>query len=113
MKAYGLFILFVSLFVFASKAQNKVKLQFDDSGHFKIVQFTDTHIDPENNQNIQVYEILKTVLEIEKPHLAIFTGDIMTKRNPQKGYDKLTEIFKEAKIPWAVVFGNHESESNT
>lgn len=94
-------------------AQSKVELKFNNDGQFKIVQFTDTHINLENNSNLQVYETVKTIIEIEKPDFVILTGDIITQNSPQEAYNRFAAIFKKAKLPWAVVFGNHESENNT
>uniref|UniRef100_UPI003216D4DE metallophosphoesterase family protein n=1 Tax=uncultured Draconibacterium sp. TaxID=1573823 RepID=UPI003216D4DE len=94
-------------------AQSNTELKFDKNNRFKIVQFTDTHIDVENSKNLEVYQTVETVIKIEKPDFIIFTGDIMTQRNPQAGYELLIPIIQKYKIPWAVVFGNHESESNT
>jgi predicted phosphodiesterase len=113
MKKYIFSLVLLLTGVFVLFSQNKIELKFDKNGEFKIVQFTDTHIDLENNKNVQVYETVEVVLKSEKPDFAIFTGDIMTQRSPQKGYDRLVAILQKYNIPWAVVFGNHESESNT
>lgn len=99
--------------VLTSFAQNKVELKFNANGDFKIVQFTDMHVNMDKNEQLRSYDIVKDVIAIEKPDLVVFTGDIMTQSNPQKAYDKLVPILEKAKTPWAVVFGNHESESST
>lgn len=107
---YSLICLFV--FGFAANAQNKKELTFNEKGEFKIVQFTDTHIDFSSNSNLNVYEIMKGVVEIEKPDFVILTGDIITQNDPQDAYQRLENLFSEANIPWAMVFGNHDSQSN-
>ncbi|RLD36372.1 MAG: phosphohydrolase [Bacteroidetes bacterium] len=107
---YSLMILFV--FAFTANAQNDIKLEFNRKGEFKIVQFTDTHIDLESNSNLSVYETIKKVIEIEKPDFVILTGDNVTQNNPQEAYQRFSEIFKEANVPWAAVFGNHDSQHN-
>lgn len=92
-----------------SMVAQKQKLNFKN-GEFKIVQFTDTHINPGKEQNLEVYDFIQTIIGIEKPDLVILTGDIITDGNPWKGYERLSEIFEKAGIPWAVVYGNHDSE---
>ena len=113
MKRFIYSLIFLLICILTVSAQNDFELKFNSNGEFKIVQFTDTHIDLENNSNVQVYETVTGILEIEGPDFVIFTGDIMTQGSPQKAYDRLAAIFEKVKIPWAVVFGNHESENNT
>lgn len=103
-----LFLFFCSGSVLAG---NKAVLKFNASGEFKIIQFTDTHINTvAKTPNFKSLDIIKTVLKIEKPDLVILTGDIITQDGPQEGYKLLSRILSSAKVPWAVVFGNHESE---
>lgn len=97
---------------FAANAQNDMKLKFNSNGEFKIVQFTDTHVDLVNKSNLSVYETIKGVIEIEKPDFVILTGDNVTQNDPQAAYQRFADIFKEANVPWAAVFGNHDSQNN-
>jgi len=108
---YSLFLLFVV--TLTASSQNDIELKFNSKGEFKIVQFTDMHINLPKKEYIQSYDIVNDVIEIEKPDLVLFTGDIMTQSNPQEAYERLIPILKMTNTPWAVVFGNHESESNT
>lgn len=105
-------LLFLFLCTEAVIAGNKVILKFNPNGEFKILQFTDTHINTPGKSNLRSLEIIKTVIEIEQPDLVVLTGDIVTQEDPTDGYQLLSEIFNAAKTPWAVVFGNHESERN-
>lgn len=107
-------IIFAYLFIYTMtiNAQHNLKLKFDKNGEFKIVQFTDTHVELQRNKNLSVYQTVKTVLALEKPDFVILTGDIVTGDDPQEGYKRFADIFKEAKIPWAAVWGNHDSEHN-
>lgn len=107
---YNLIALFV--FVFAANAQNDLRLEFNSDGEFKIVQFTDTHVDLISNSNLSVFETMKVVLEIEQPDFVIITGDIVTQNNPQEAYQLFADVFTEANVPWAMVFGNHDSQGN-
>ena len=112
MKIFYYSLICLLVFGFVANAQNKEELKFNEKGEFKIVQFTDTHIDFDSKSNLNVYEIMKEVVEIEKPDFVILTGDIITQNDPQYAYRRLDTIFTEANIPWAMVFGNHDSQNN-
>lgn len=101
------FLIFIQ--VFAGPNSN---LKFNSNGEFKIVQFTDTHIDLIKGANLEVYNTIKEVLNIEKPDLVVLTGDIVTQDDPHQAYRNLAQIFDDLHIPWTMVFGNHDSESN-
>lgn len=97
---------------FTVNAKKKNILEFNASGELKIVQFTDTHIALAEKHNLQVYETVQKVLAAEKPDLVMVTGDIVTEDNPQEAFTRLAEIFEKEGIPYAMVFGNHDSEHN-
>ncbi len=111
MKNYYYSIFALLFFVAAINAQNDIELKFNSNGEFKIVQFTDTHINLAKNSNLRVYQTIQEVLKIEKPDFVIFTGDNVTENEPQEAYRRFAEIFKEANVPWAAVFGNHDGQS--
>lgn len=98
--------------VFTAHAQHDVKLQFDENSEFKIVQFTDTHVDLISGSNLNVYETIKTVIGIEEPDFVVLTGDNVAQNDPQEAYRRFAAIFEKANVPWAAVFGNHDGESN-
>ncbi|MCO5234621.1 MAG: metallophosphoesterase family protein [Chitinophagaceae bacterium] len=93
-------------------AQNKADLQFNAAGEFKIIQFTDTHVNTSKEENLGIFEYLKKIIETEKPDLVVVTGDIVTENDPQKGYMMFVRLFQETSVPWVMVFGNHDSEHN-
>ena len=47
-------------------AQSNRQLKFNAKGEFKIIQFTDTHIDLIEGDNLMAYDIIKEVIEVEK-----------------------------------------------
>ncbi len=104
----------ICLMVFSSAgyAQTKEKLKFNENGEFKIVQFTDTHVNLEKGENINIFTPLQEIIEEEKPDLVVLTGDIVTQDNPQEGYLLFEKVFMEAGIPWVMVFGNHDSQGS-
>ncbi len=104
--------LFLLLFAGTAFSGNKGVLKFHPNGEFKILQFTDTHINISDKSNLASLDVIKSVTAIEKPDLVVFTGDIVTEENPAEGYRLIAEILAANAIPWAVVFGNHESEKS-
>jgi len=97
------------LFSIVAFAQ-KPELKFNKDKKFKIVQFTDTHIKPGVAASDVVFSTVNKVLDAEKPDLVVLTGDIVTGEPVQKGWDAITQLFIQRKIPFATVFGNHDDE---
>lgn len=102
--------LLLLLLAFWAGAQTKPDLDFSDSGEFKIVQFTDTHINLEKESNRDVFDRVEKIVGIEKPDLVVLTGDIITGSDPKEGYLLFEKLFVEAGVPWTVVLGNHDAE---
>ena len=91
----------------------KYQLKFNENGKFKIAQFTDLHLAHGEPTLIKTLETVMTVLVAEKPDLAVITGDVVWRYPDREPWTALTKVFEEAKTPFAVVFGNHDGESNT
>lgn len=104
--------LFCIVFLFAHQsgvnAQKKIKFRTD--GHFKIVQITDTHINLKSGKSEVSYELIDEVIQAEKPDLIVFTGDQVTEWNPQTAWKRLIKQMQASRIPWTMVFGNHDHE---
>jgi hypothetical protein len=105
------------------------ELRVGANGKFRIVQMSDTHMGtgpgvckdaidahgkhlPECEADPRTMKFMRTVLDIEDPDLAILAGDLA-----HHGiFDTQTALFKvvapiiEREIPFAAVFGNHDSE---
>lgn len=90
-------------------AQN-ISLKFNEDGKFKIVQFTDVHYKFGNSNSDIALERINQVLDIEKPDLVIFTGDIVYSKPADKGMRSVLNLVAERKIPFGVVYGNHDDE---
>ena len=85
-------------------------LQFNKDGKFKIVQFTDVHYiynDPRSDVSI---ERINQVLDMEKPDLVLFTGDVIYGKPAEEGMRTVLNLVSKRKIPFAVTFGNHDNE---
>ena len=113
MKKICSFIVVTLLFSFLLNAQNNTQLEFDKNGEFKIVQFTDTHINQKDEDISLVLNVINNVIEVEKPDLVVFTGDIVTESNPENAFGKIAEILQSYNTNWVVVLGNHDDEHNT
>ncbi len=92
----------------------KFELKFKTDGTFKIVQFTDLHERTEKNE--KTINLMKSVMEAEKPDLVLLTGDCIDGRYcrsrgaTEKAIHNIASTVEATKIPWAVVLGNHDCE---
>ena len=106
-----LLILFFSMEV----AAQEVRLQFDDTKQFKIVQFTDMHFYIGGEHSAEVIENIEKVMEAEKPDLVMLTGDIVTGTGDHwptlASWDSITNKLIAYKTPYAITFGNHDDEA--
>lgn len=80
-------------------------------GKLKIAQLTDMHWMPNSEHSEKNIETILRVLDMEKPDVAILTGDIVTGRPAQKGWQKVVDMLEKAEIPFAVTMGNHDAEN--
>ena len=82
---------------------------------FKIVQFTDLHwIEKSNYQkeNDSTMLLMRDVIQAEKPDLVVFTGDIVVSKGAAVAWRKITQLMLETKVPFAITFGNHDTETD-
>ena len=93
-----------------SQYASKTKLRFNKNGKFRIVQFTDIHAVHKPGETDHAYDIMNKILDIEKPDFVMYTGDIATDNDPAPLWKKVTGLSHSRNIPFAVVFGNHDSE---
>ncbi len=107
------YIILFFLSIVHLSAQENIRLKFKENGKFKIAQFTDLHwIDGSVNSK-KIANTIRSVLEIEKPDLVVLTGDIAWKSTSRQPWRDIPKIFEDAKIPFAVVLGNHDGEGET
>ena len=79
MKKHYYYIIAVLLCVVTVNAQNNIKLTFNTNGEFKIVQFTDTHINFKKKSNLNVYQIVEKVITILKLGQSIYLKKMTSK----------------------------------
>ena len=106
---------FLVLVVLATNvfAQKKV-LKFTN-GKFRIVQFTDLHwiADAKHaTANDSTIQLMKYIITTEKPDLVVFTGDIVVSSGAAKAWKEVTQPMADLKVPFAVAFGNHDTETD-
>lgn len=85
-------------------------LQFNKNGKFKIVQFTDVHYIHGNPKSDVALERINEVIEAEHPDLVLFTGDVIYGQPAEEGLRHVLKQVADRKIPFAVMFGNHDDE---
>lgn len=79
--------------------------------NIKIVQFSDAHI----SEFFDVENLKKTVnkINVEKPHIVVFTGDLIEQYNKYENKDNIHEIWEvlsniNAPLGKYAVYGNHD-----
>ena len=88
----------------------KNELRFNKNGKFKIVQFTDVHFKYGNPASEVALERINEVLDAENPDLILFTGDVIYSAPADQGMLTVLELADKRKIPFGVVYGNHDNE---
>ena len=100
--------------ILAIQAVNAQELRFDKDGKFKIAQFTDIHLTPGNaDSEARIPQMIKNVVNAEKPDLLVFTGDIVTAKPAMNGWQTIAKMCAEIGVPYAVTMGNHDPEMTT
>ncbi|GAA0396851.1 metallophosphoesterase family protein [Paenibacillus motobuensis] len=93
------------------------RLSYRQDGTFTIVQFTDLHWKTGTDADRSTRKLMELVLDTENPDLVVFTGDVIyTGHNtdcedPVQAFNDAVAAVEERSIPWAVIFGNHDTES--
>jgi hypothetical protein len=91
----------------------KMRLRFNENGKFKIAQFTDLHLKHGDPAVARTLETVRMVLAAEKPDVAVLTGDIVSGMPDREPWTYLSQLFEDAKTPFAAVLGNHDGEEAT
>ncbi|NWL88926.1 MULTISPECIES: metallophosphoesterase family protein [unclassified Paenibacillus] len=94
------------------------RLSYRQDGTFTIVQFTDLHWKNGSEADQHTRKLMELALETEHPDLVVFTGDVIYTGddndecvNPAQAFSDAVAVVEERRIPWAVVFGNHDTEN--
>ena len=108
---FSLTILWMIVFsAVVTAAPKKQMLKFGENGKLKILQFTDIHFQYNSYKSDSVLVLMKNAVVEEKPGLVVLTGDVVCSDNTKQAWLALTKVFVDAKVPWAMVLGNHDVE---
>ena len=110
------------------KPPAKPQPRIGHDGRFKIVQVSDMHLAtglgicrdefPATDHceaDIRTLEFVSEVLDTEKPDLVILSGDQIngeTAPDSQTALFKMADLFVSRKIPYALIFGNHDDSGS-
>lgn len=86
------------------------KLHFRPDGTFKILQFTDLHYKTGKSQSEDAIKTMEQLIEQEEPDLVMITGDLVYSEGVAEALAAITEPLVNAGVPWAFVFGNHDTQ---
>jgi hypothetical protein len=108
---------------------DRAKLKADKDGRYKIMQVADLHFstgvgecmdpvpEPQNGEKCEAdprtLAFLERLLDEEKPDFIVLTGDQIfgsEAPDPQSAMYKAVAPFIRRKLPYAMVFGNHDDE---
>nr|WP_321523104.1 metallophosphoesterase family protein [uncultured Macellibacteroides sp.] len=108
----GIFIFLLACLSLQLTAQQST-LRFNKQGTFKIVQFTDLHYSVEKQAESEAaLTCIASVLDVEKPDLVVFTGDLVYSKPAKEGLNRILKSVVDRKLPFAVVWGNHDDEQD-
>ena len=81
------------------------------SKDFKILTFTDLHMDDNFDLNNKTLQLVVDNIVAEKPDLVIFTGDCICGKYQQIDAVQFGQMMENLGVYWAFVFGNHEARA--
>ncbi|MEC0229551.1 metallophosphoesterase family protein [Paenibacillus alba] len=97
------------------------QLTFREDRTFTIAQFTDIHWKDGGSEDQLSRKLMEQVLDAERPDFVVFTGDVIYTgyikpgdsacEEPAKAFREAVQAVESRGIKWAVVFGNHDTES--
>ena len=94
MRKLFLFLVLLCVYAWALPAkESAVTLRFDEAGRFRIAQFTDQHWSHRSPNCATTVATIKHILDTEKPHLAILTGDVVTDAPAREAWGRLSPPF--------------------
>lgn len=95
-----------------SEGDDFVTITKQTEGDFKVLMFTDIHLDGNNKTSKVTVSNLVSNIQKEKPDLVILGGDSITSALNKKRTHQLAQIFEKLGVYWAECLGNHEGDNN-
>lgn len=93
-----------------SESIDSVTIKKSDDSEFKVVMFTDTHLNGKNEEDLMTVEHLIENITREKPDLVIFGGDNISSAVSYKRTREFCQLMDNLGVYWASVLGNHDGE---
>ncbi len=90
---------------------DSVTIRKEGDGEFKVLMFTDMHLDGKNETCDLTVKYLVENVQKEKPDLVLLGGDNVTSGMNKKRSHQLAEIFEKLGVYWGGVLGNHEGDN--
>ncbi len=90
---------------------DSVTLQKTVPGAFKVLMFTDMHLDGKNKTSYTTVDRMVKSIQKEKPDLVLLGGDNVTSGKNEKRSHQLAQIFENLDVYWGGVLGNHEGDN--
>jgi len=81
------------------------------SAPFKILTFTDTHLDTYTKKGKYTLKYFVENIKMEKPDLVIIDGDLVTSASNRKRAKQFCELMEKMGIYWITTLGNHEGDN--
>ena len=80
-------------------------------GDFKVVGFTDSHLDHNREKGAVTLEYIIRNIVNEKPDLVVFVGDNITSSFNARRAKQLCRVMEDLGVYWTCVLGNHEGDN--
>ena len=93
-----------------SETIDSVTIRKNDDSDFKVVMFSDTHLNGKNEEDLMTVEHLIENITREKPDLVIFGGDNISSAVSYKRTKQFCQLMENLGVYWATAFGNHDGE---
>ncbi|MBQ7596492.1 MAG: metallophosphoesterase [Clostridia bacterium] len=96
----------------SKQEDDSVTIRKNGDGDFKILMFTDMHLDGKNKTSKITVDHLVKNIQREKPDLVLLGGDNVTSGINRKRSNQLAQIFEKLDVYWGGVLGNHEGDNS-
>lgn len=94
-----------------TSTEDSVAVKKEGDGDYRILMFTDTHLDGKNKTSKLTVANMIAAVQKEKPDLVLFCGDNVTSALNRVRCRQLGKIFEKLGVYWAGTLGNHEGDN--
>lgn len=110
-------VLCLSSFTAFAEVGTSKELRFDENGNFRILIIADPQ--DVTNPRQETLDLMNAALDSTKPDLVVFTGDNIhgpaaklsgSEKRTEQAIRQIMEPVTSRKLPFCVVFGNHDDE---